>query len=69
MCHFSSPSSLPFYFFLIKDLFIIIRKYTVAVFICTRRGHQISLWVVVSHHVVVEFELRTFGRAVNALTC
>jgi hypothetical protein len=36
-----------------KDLFIIIHKYTVADFRCTRRGHQISLWVVVSHHVVV----------------
>jgi hypothetical protein len=35
-----------------KDLFIIISKYTVAVFRGTRRGHQISLWVVVSHHVV-----------------
>jgi hypothetical protein len=35
-----------------KDLFIIIHKYTVAVFKHTRRGHQISLWVVVSHHVV-----------------
>jgi hypothetical protein len=31
--------------------FIIIHKYTVAVFRCTRRGRQIS-WVVVSHHVV-----------------
>ena len=27
-------------------------KFTVAVFRHTRRGHQISLWVVVSHHVV-----------------
>jgi hypothetical protein len=35
-----------------KDLFIIISKYTVAGFRCTRRGRQISLWVVVSHHVV-----------------
>jgi hypothetical protein len=35
-----------------KDLFIIIHKYTVAVFRHTRRGHQISLWIVVSHHVV-----------------
>jgi hypothetical protein len=39
-------------FFLKKDLFIIIHKYTVAVFRHTRRGHQISLWVVVRHHVV-----------------
>jgi hypothetical protein len=36
-----------------KDLFIIIHKYTVAVFRHTRRGHHISLQVVVSHHVVV----------------
>jgi hypothetical protein len=35
-----------------KDLFIIIHKYTVAVFRRTRRGRQISLQVVVSHHVV-----------------
>jgi hypothetical protein len=35
-----------------KDLFIIIHKYNVAVFRCTRRGCQISLWVVVNHHVV-----------------
>jgi hypothetical protein len=35
-----------------KDLFIIIHKYTVADFRCIRRGHQISLQMVVSHHVV-----------------
>jgi hypothetical protein len=35
-----------------KDLFIIISKYTVAVFRCTRRGRQMSLRMVVSHHVV-----------------
>ena len=35
-----------------KDLFIILHKYTVADFRRTRRGRQISLWVVVSHHVV-----------------
>jgi hypothetical protein len=35
-----------------KDLFFIILKYDVAVFRYTRRGRQISLWVVVSHHVV-----------------
>jgi hypothetical protein len=38
--------------FFFKDLFIIISKYTVAVFRHTRRGHQISLQMVVSHHVV-----------------
>jgi hypothetical protein len=44
-----------FYFFILKDLFIylfIIRKYTVAVFKHSRRGSQISLRMVVSHHVV-----------------
>jgi hypothetical protein len=35
-----------------RDLFIILHKYTVADFKHTRRGHQISLRVVVSHHVV-----------------
>jgi hypothetical protein len=35
-----------------QALFIIISKYTVAAFRCTRRGSQISLWVVASHHVV-----------------
>jgi hypothetical protein len=35
-----------------KDLFIIINRYTVAVFKHTRRGHQISLQMVVSHHVI-----------------
>jgi hypothetical protein len=34
--------------FVFKDLFIIIHKYTVADFRHTRRGCQISLWVVVS---------------------
>jgi hypothetical protein len=35
----------------LKDLFIIY-KYTVAVFRHSRRGHHISLRMVVSHHVV-----------------
>jgi hypothetical protein len=41
-------------FFFKKDFIylFIICKYTVAVFRHTRRGHQISLRVVVSHHVV-----------------
>jgi hypothetical protein len=42
-------SALFFFFFL--DLFIIC-KYTVAVFRHSRRGHQILLQMVVSHHVV-----------------
>jgi hypothetical protein len=35
-----------------KIYLFIICKYTVTVFRHTRRGHQISLWMVVSHHVV-----------------
>jgi hypothetical protein len=35
-----------------SDPKIIISKYTVAVFRHTRRGHQISLQMVVSHHEV-----------------
>jgi hypothetical protein len=42
--------TVPFYFFL--NLFMVICKYTVAVFRHTRRRCQISLWVVLSHHVV-----------------
>jgi hypothetical protein len=42
-----SPSSLP-----PKDLFIIIHKYIVAVFRYARRRCQVSLRVVVRHHVV-----------------
>ena len=49
-----------------KDIFIIINKYTVTVFRHTRRGRQILLQMVVSHHVVPGFELRTVGRAVSA---
>jgi hypothetical protein len=41
-------------FFFFKIYLFIICKYTVAVFRCTTRGHQISLLVVVSHHVVAE---------------
>jgi hypothetical protein len=43
-------------------LFIVICKYTVAVFWHTRRGRQISLRMVVSHHVVAGIR-----RAVSAL--
>ena len=39
-------------FFFFKDLFIIKYKDTVTVFRHTRRGCQISLPMVVSHHVV-----------------
>jgi hypothetical protein len=43
---------LNFFFFFFKIYLFIICKYTVAVFKRTRRGRQISLWMVVSHHVV-----------------
>jgi len=39
--------------FFLKIYIFIIYKYTVAIFRHTRRGHQISLEMVVSHHVVV----------------
>jgi hypothetical protein len=45
-------SILNYNFFFFKDLFIIICKYTVAVLRHSRRGSQISLRMVVSHHVV-----------------
>jgi hypothetical protein len=35
-----------------KDVLIIISKYMVAVFRRSRRGHQISLQVIVSHPVI-----------------
>ena len=50
--HIRHLRRLNYTFFFFKDLFIIISKYTVAVVRRTRRGHQISLQVVVSHHVV-----------------
>jgi hypothetical protein len=39
------------FFFLIRFIYLIY-EYTVAVFRHTRRGHQILLHMVVSHHVV-----------------
>jgi len=47
-------SSVCFFFFSFLSFFFkfILHKYTVAVFRHTRRGHQISLQMVVSHHVV-----------------
>jgi hypothetical protein len=41
-----------FLFFFFKIYLFIICKYTVAVFRHSRRGSQISLRMVVSHHVV-----------------
>jgi hypothetical protein len=41
-----------FFFFFLKIYLLIICKYTIAVFRHSRRGSQISLWMVVSHHVV-----------------
>jgi hypothetical protein len=45
----SSKNTLGFF---LKIYLFIICKYTVAVFRHSRRGHQISLWMVLSHHVV-----------------
>jgi hypothetical protein len=45
-----AASSRDIFFF--KIYLFIICKYTVADFRRTRRGRQISLWVVVSYHVV-----------------
>jgi hypothetical protein len=41
-----------FLFFFLKIYLFYVYEYTVAVFRHTRRGHQIPLKVVVSHHVV-----------------
>ena len=48
----SSTFPLLFFFFFLKIYLFIISKYTVAVFSHTRRGCQILLRMVVSHHVV-----------------
>jgi hypothetical protein len=41
-----------YYYYYLKIYLFIICKYTVAVFSYSRRRRQISLWMVVSHHVV-----------------
>jgi hypothetical protein len=46
-----------------KDLFIIIRKYTVAVFKRSRRGHRFSLRMVASHHVVAGIWTQDFQKS------
>jgi hypothetical protein len=46
-----------------KGLFVIIHKYTVVVFRHPRRGHQISLRVVVSHHVVAGIWTQDFQKS------
>jgi hypothetical protein len=51
--HLNKVVSQFFFFFFFKDLFIIC-KYTEVVFRYTRRGCQISLRMVVSHHEVAE---------------
>jgi hypothetical protein len=42
----------PLFIYFLKIYLFILNNYTIAVFIHTRRGCQISLQVVVSHHVV-----------------
>jgi hypothetical protein len=46
------PPPLPLHFFFFFLIYLFICKYTVAVFRHSRRGSQISLRMVVSHHVV-----------------
>jgi hypothetical protein len=41
----------PAFYFVFK-IYLFIFKYSIAIFRHTRRGHQISLQMVVSHHVV-----------------
>jgi hypothetical protein len=51
LSHLTSP--LPYFFFFFLRIYLFyLYEYTVAVFRHTRRGRQISLQVVVSHHVV-----------------
>ena len=50
--------------FFFKICLFYVYEYTVAIFRHTRRGHQIPLQMVVSHHVIAGIELRTSGRAV-----
>jgi hypothetical protein len=45
-------TSILFFFFFLNIYLFIICKYTVAVLRHSRRGSQILLWMVVSHHVV-----------------
>jgi hypothetical protein len=52
LCTFFDMSLLKAVIGFLKKLFIIICKYTVAIFRGTRRGSQILLRMVVSHHVV-----------------
>lgn len=65
---FSLPPSLLSFLFKRFSYLFYPYEYTVADFRYTRRRCRISLRVGVSHHVVVGFELRTFGSAVSALT-
>jgi hypothetical protein len=51
-CHVGACSLEEQSVFFFLDLLVLISKYTVADFIHTRRGRQISLQMVVSHHVV-----------------
>jgi len=50
--HWVISPALPLLFFFFKSYLCYICEHTVAVLRHTRRGHQISLQMVVSHHVV-----------------
>jgi hypothetical protein len=52
LAHLAEDSGSVLFSFLKMYFSLITCKYTVAVFRPSRRRHQISLWMVVSHHVV-----------------
>jgi hypothetical protein len=57
-------------FFFFNFIYLLyVYEYTVAVFRHTRRGHQIPLQMVVSHHVVAGNWTQDLWRAVSALNC
>ena len=55
-------------FFLRFIYLFYVYEHTITLFRHTRRGHQIPLQMVASHHVGAGIELRTSGRTVGALT-
>jgi hypothetical protein len=68
LCMIEASGLSLFFNLFIHYIYIYICKYTVAVLRYSRRGHQISLQMVVSHHVVAGiWTLDLLGRAVGAL--
>jgi hypothetical protein len=63
-----SREVLIYFFFFFKDLFIIICKYTVAIFRAPEEGIRSHYGWLLATMWLLGFELRTFRRAVSALT-